>query len=235
MRKLAVTALIGFALSTLAVSANAETLVDVGVGNSVATGAGVVGASGDTWNRLGAGSLTASNLVDTSGHNTGESVTIVADNGGGGFANTSPNTSITQSYDWVHNGPNTAITVTLTGLTANSPYDLYFYNVTDPCCSDGRPGTVTASAANGGASAFVASNTTDSSWVAGQNYVELPVFADATGTLVFSEAEIGGGETDMNGFQLQSVPEPGSLAAMLGSGAVGLLAYGARRRRKAQR
>jgi hypothetical protein len=239
MKKLFVATSVCFAICTLAAVVNAGQLIDVGLASNNALGAGViynspllVGAGTDQWNHFGTGNQGPVSLFDTSGNATGVSATIVANNGGG-TSNTSPNTSITHSYDWTLSASN-PITVTLTGLTPGAYYDLYAISVSD---SGGaaRPGLVAAAAANGGASEAVAGNFTLSTWVSGQNYTSFYVEADKTGTVVFTDTltSMTDMETDLNGFQLLTVtPEPGSLVALLGAGAIGLLAARRSRRRK---
>ena len=213
--------------------AQANQLIDVGFGASSAVGAGVVGAAGDQWNQTpGAGNAftyTANNLIDTTGANTGASVTITANGGGAGFLNTSPNTSISQSYDWSTGNP---IQISLSGLTPNTPYSLYVYGVPDPNADLQRPGSFAVAAGNGGATATVTGDTTLLSWVPGVNYAELTVHTNALGQLSFTDNQING-ETDLNGFQLRNnTPEPASWCLM-GLASLGLLAVG--RRAKANR
>jgi hypothetical protein len=168
-------------------------------------------------------------LVNSSGAATGVSVSVHADGGGGGFHNTSPNTSISQSYDWTASG--TPISVSLTGLTPGGEYQLDTYSITDPCCGTTRPGTVAMAAANGGASEIVTADPSLSTWVLGSNYGFFDLKADGSGDINFSVTRING-EADLNGFQLQAVPEPTSLAALLGAAAIGLVAARRSRRRK---
>ncbi len=209
--------------------AQANQLIDVGVGTSTAVGAGVVGAAGDQWNQLGAGSLSASNLINSAGAPTAVAVSISANGGGGGFTNVSPNTSITQSYDWSTGNP---IQVSLSGLTPNTPYSLYVYGVPDPCCNDTRPGSFAVAAGNGGATATVTGDTTLLTWVPGANYAVMSAHSNGAGQLSFTDNQING-ETDLNGFQLQVyTPEPASWCLM-GLASLGLLAVG--RRAKANR
>ena len=74
-------------------------------------------------------------------------------------------------------------------------------------------------------------NPTLDTWVAGQNYVLLPVVADSSGDLTFTAARLNvNTEADLNGFQLIAVPEPSAWIALLGVAGMGLIGLVWRRR-----
>jgi hypothetical protein len=119
--------------------------------------------------------------------------------------------------------------VTLSGLAPNQAFDLYLYNAGDANIGAGRTST------------FIVNGITQTStWmadthalVAGDSYTEyVNAMSDGAGNLVITFGDGSGvTESDLNGLQLQAVPEPGTLA-LLASGAVLLLGY---QRRKALR
>ncbi len=212
-------------------------MIDVGLGSNpnAPTGAGVIGTGSDVWNHAGY-SANSQSLFDSNGHSTGVSMSVVATGNVGGLGNVSPNTTLSSEYDYTLSDV-TPITVSLTGLIPNEAYDLYAYSITDPCCGPQpgsaatRPGLISAALANGGASAPVTANPTLDTWVAGQNYVLLPVVADSSGDLTFTAARLNvNTEADLNGFQLIAVPEPSAWIALLGVAGMGLIGLVWRRR-----
>lgn len=190
------------------------------------SGAAVLGAAGDVWNSFDAGNPnTPTNygpfaLVDTASNATGISLSFNADGGViSGHSGTQPDPNLTNSY--LYNNTSGPITETLTGLAPNASYNLVLYVASDDALRGDR--SVTGSA---NTSAFAATGNPQSTFINGENVVELTVSADSTGALAIAENDgltNTSGEVDLNGLQLQSLatPEPGSLLLLcLGAGAL---------------
>ena len=114
------------------------------------------------------------------------------------FANT-PYDALMEDY--LYNG-GTPQTITLSGLAANSTYNLALYNAANV-------------AANGRTTYFtVNGNTQSSTWngssstlISGISYVDFTsAYSDGSGNLVITYTGNGSAEGDINGFQIQTAP-----------------------------
>jgi hypothetical protein len=161
------------------------------------------------------------------------------------------------SQSWVSNSSSETIIFALTGLTPNAPYNVYAYGggsnagngaaFSLPTANQGTGyGTGAgwqSTAALGGAagayttvlpatatyhSVFSASGGSNPTPEQGLTWVLLPAVADANGDLLLFNQENVNGKGYVNGFQIQSAPEPASIG-LLGAAALGLLS---RRRRE---
>ncbi len=225
--------------------------VDYG-GGGVATGptmsgAAVIGSAGDQWNGIADSAYTFSAypngitstalpLIYSTGINSPVTMTIATDGGSYDanepvWGNTSAFTTAGSPYsdlmqDLIYANAAGGGTITLSGLAANQAYNLVLYNAGDQNVGTGRATSFTV---NG----VTQSSTWDgltSTLVAGVDDVNYAsTMSDGSGNLVitFGPGSIAGvlsSEGDLDGFQLEVVPEPGTLA-LLASGAVLLLGY----------
>jgi uncharacterized delta-60 repeat protein len=193
------------------------------------SGAAVLGAVGDRWNGIDTSSGTAIPLFYADGSNSPVTMTFTSGGGydvnsyGGStpFAGT-PYGALMEDY--LYNG-GASQTVTLSGLTPRSTYDLVLYNAAD------------GSGAGRTTSFTVNTNTQSSTWIgssntliAGVDYVEFTsALSDSSGNLVITWSGNGAGEGDLNGFQIQphpALPAPGLDATFAGSGKT-LIGFGA--------
>jgi hypothetical protein len=150
------------------------------------------------------------------------------------------------NQSWFDNGTSESITFNLSGLTPSGVYNLYIYGSGQ---SNGYGGTFTAPVANRGPGYNAAANayTTEPTAAGmyrsvfdgtginptpeqGLSWVLLPVQADGSGNLSFTTAKDGlsGIKGSINGFQLDVVPEPSTLA-LAGAG-LGMMLMVIRRR-----
>jgi hypothetical protein len=221
-------------------SARAQ-LIDVnfysaGFGGSAASGAAVVGTATDQWNGIAADSGFGGpiNLVDANGNATFVTLSYNSPSGGAvvsANANIQPNASL--MYDYLFNNNGSGITVTLGGLAASTPYDLYIYLASNDGGGSARAANVTANLASG-----TATGNPETSFINGDNYLLLDVTSSALGTINIAETDAlanTSGEVDMNGLQITSVPEPstlflfvvGGLGLILSKGSYHSFAHGA--------
>ena len=219
------------ALSTLAVFAMAAAaqavLIDlqfssVGTGNPAQTGAAVVGTAGDIWNNSGngAGTLALNNVAGTS---SGVSLTW---SGAGGVFNVNPSNSGFNGTQWaplmsnyLYSSSSATVSLALTGLNSSLTYDLYLY--TQPAVDgSGRKASFTATGLTiTGPVTTLGANPSLNYFVLGTNYVKFSGLAPTVGgdlTITYTTPN----EADFNGFQIQSVPEPGTWALLALTGTV---------------
>jgi hypothetical protein len=135
---------------------------------------------------------------------------------------------------WVANGTAEGVAFVLNGLTPDASYDLYFYAAGS---SNGQGATFAMAAANGGGTASTNSSATSAyrsvfqadgvtPVPAGESWNMIPFTADNTGSVSFTAlASPGGVKPAINGFQIDSVPEPSAL------GLIALSALALRRRK----
>jgi hypothetical protein len=196
-----------------------------------ATGAAVIGAAGDVWNGLASTPPTAqpAALVASNGVASGASITWTSNGSWNAASSPSPNPALTEAYLYQTSGSGS---VDISGLDPNHTYQLYLYTQNN----DGNDrqsdftvtnGTGTATAQSGDGSQG------KSAWLLGTNYTEVTVSPNSHGQIDISFAPQSG-EADFNGLQLfdTSTPEPSSLVALLGLGAMGLFIAARRRRNR---
>ena len=182
------------------------------------SGAVVLGVSGDQWNNIEVNSGTGIPLIYVNGSNSPVTMTFTSGGGydvnafGGStpFAST-PYDALMEDYLFNSAVPQTN---TLSGLAANSKYNLVLYSAADVAGS----GRTTLFTVNG--------NTQSSTWngssstlIAGIDYVEFTsAMSDGSGNLVIIWTGNGSAEGDINGFQIQSVPPVSTLPVTQVSG-----------------
>jgi hypothetical protein len=119
--------------------------------------------------------------------------------------------------------------VTLTGLTPNQAYEFVAYSQGD--VNAGKQGAIASFGLNGN-SQTLTKDINAGTLIVGTTYVQWgSVAADGSGTLTLVMSGAAGAERDLNGFQLQAIPEPSTLG-LVSAGAALLLGY---QRRKAFR
>ena len=170
------------------------------------SGAAVLGAAGDQWNGINVNSGTGIPLIYANGSNS--PVTMTFTSGGGYDANSyggstpfasTPYDALMEDYLFTKGTPQT---ITLSGLVANSIYNLVLYNAGD----NASAGRLTLFYVNGN---FQDStwNASSSTFIAGVDYVEYTsAVSDGSGNLVITWIGNGSAEGDVNGFQIQFVP-----------------------------
>ena len=196
------------------------------------TGPAVTGSAGDQWNHLS--SYFGNNVAVTSsaGNATGVTLTWTSD----GFTNGSTTGFAGTQYENLmkreiyNNGTISPrfTTATFSGLLANSAFSLYVYTQGDNSgATNGR--TLTGSV-NGGTSVTTAGAVHGAStFILNQNYLLFTGTADALGKVALSWG--GSGEVDLNALQLDTVPEPGTLALLtLSLGVLGAMGRARRQR-----
>lgn len=219
-----------------------------GFGLTAYTGQGAAGGGGTTWNTttnaLGPNSnnnvqntYTYTGVVDSNGNPT--SVGFSFDNQGGGYDNSvTPDTNPTDAqtllqpyaFDYYNTGDGSSSdpTFSITGLESGGLYDVYVYAINGTYANRGTNVTI-------GSTTLSTANTQNTSFVAGNNYVEFTnVAADNTGSITgtylpgTAPTFGGNGEADFNGLQLVAVPEPTTLG-IFGAGLASLLLLKRRR------
>lgn len=217
-------------LTTLGYS---QPLIDVSFGDGSVTpsGAAVLGTAGDQWNAFDAsfGSFGPIPLFDTTGAGTSAAVSLLCD--GGVMAASSPSQPLPDlTHYYAFNNTGGWIAGEVEGLKANQAYNLVLYVASDDAVNGNR--AVSGAVFGSSVTPFSATGNPEASFVNGQNVVELQVTTNASGALTFIEGDGAGntsGEVDLNGLQVQAVPEPASLAAL----GIGFAALWARRKKKA--
>ncbi len=215
------------------------------------SGAALIGSAGDQWNGIADSQLTFSAypngitatalpLMYSTGINSPVTMTIATDGGSYNanepvWSNTSAFTTAGSPYsnlmqDLIYANGVGAGSITLSGLAANSQFNLVLYNAGDQNVAGDRASSFTVN----GVSQTSQWDGTTSTLVAGVSYVDYAsAMSDGSGNLVITFgpgmtlAGALSSEGDLDGFQLQAVPEPASLAIL---GVAGLLFAGWRRR-----
>ena len=183
---------------------------------------GVAAASdlGTYWNAIaatpyGTPSFTNSTTLKQSNGSTTSAVSFRLTSTSGLFGLSSAGATFADPLmnEWINpgNGSITAgnpASLTITGLSPFTVYNLYLY-------SQNGSEDYASTSFNFGSVKTATNTESDTSFVAGANYVEFTLVAngsgDISGTYYLAE---GGSIEGINGFQIQSVPEPASLATM---------------------
>jgi endoglucanase len=168
------------------------------------SGAAVLGAAGDQWNGINGANGSGIPLIYANGSNS--PVTMAFTSGGGynaydyggstPFTGTSYN-ALMETYLYNDGVPQT---ITLSGLQANSIYNLVVYNAANSSAT----GRTTYFAVNG--------NTLGSTWngssntlIAGVDFLDFPTaLSSSTGSLVITYTGNGSAEGDIDGFQIET-------------------------------
>lgn len=229
--------------ATLTIGASAvtarATLIDVNYeGNQTnnMTGAAILGSSGDTWNNIPNLPTNPTNLEEVNGSSSGISVT----NGtiSGDFSNSAPDTANPAALmnGYIYSSVSTGVSITLSGLAANSSFQLVVYGAGN---DSGQGDIFSYSNATGSWDNGISTTTGTSRdiTVAGAEGINYVVFNGTTSTGSFTITATANKSvlstnvySMINGFQLETaVPEPTSLA-LYGSGGLALLLVGRRRR-----
>jgi hypothetical protein len=185
-----------------------------GVGNTQ-SGAALVGSAGDVWNNLGASGASVA-LNNSGGSASGITLTWSGSawTVDSGFYNGFHSTAYGKLMDgYLYSIPaNGTRHLTLSGLTVGIDYNLYLYSEGDSG-SNGRRLTVNVNGV--GATTTAAAVYTVGTFIAGQNYLSLPVQADGSGQLDIAYSVGGGTQANLNGFQLAAVPEPAATTVVM--------------------
>lgn len=211
-----------FAISAWIGAANGA-LINVQFGSNSYSGAAVIGAGGDDWNLITTHTGTAS-LTDVTGAATG--VTMDSSSAGIGtlIGHGGPFDPPNQ-YANLFGGQATAFTsgtqinIVLENL-APGPYDLYLISA---CNFPGGPQSRSlAVTANGVGPVTIGPNNGATTIQVNTNYRVLHPIVGLDGMLTIIGSGASADEGNLNGFQLQSVPEPGALMLLI-SGVLGLV------------
>lgn len=205
------------------------------------SGAAVLGNSGDVWNVLdanpGTSATVVSGLLDSTGTNSGVSLSYLDFGGDGGFG-FSDSTSGTPVglFDGIAQGDNLGsgsgaaqLQFVFTGLPSSTTIDVVAYG-----SRSGGVGTHFFQTIGGSIDGSTSGTTTNISNGAGDAYTSFQLTTDALGSFTlytnFNSGSSAAGP--VNGFQLSytsAVPEPSTYALLLGLLSIGWIAY---RRRK---
>ncbi len=172
------------------------------------SGAAVLGKAGDHWNGINVSSGNGLPLMNADGSASAVKMTFTS--GGGydvnSFGGSTPFASTPYDAlmeDYLYNG-GTNRTITLSGLAANSAYDLVLYSAAND--GSGAAGRLTSFTINGISKSSVWDGSS-STLIAGVDYVEFQsALSDGAGILLITYNGNGSAEGDVNGFQIQSAP-----------------------------
>ena len=182
-----------------------------------ATGAAVIGATGNTWNNIGVNgsgvpavtnSASGIHLNTVAGATSGYTLSYSTYASGNSTATGAPDQQLMQQYLVAKfNVSAKTNTVTISGLSDNTVYDLYVYTASSDGVNNQRATTVTAygQSASSFAQSATASGNRNNVFAAGDNYVRLTPMSSSTGTITINQAlQAGAGEADLNGLQIVS-------------------------------
>jgi hypothetical protein len=212
-----------------------QSMIDIAFnwGGSTPSGAAYWGGASDQWNVFDAYNTTTGGpftLVDVNGGTTSVDMSYSADGAVKSLnTGTQPDPALTSYY--LFNNSSGSIDLDLAGLLPSQAYQLVMYVSSDDALAGDRSltGSVTGSAAVG----FSATGDPQSSFIPGENIVTLSAVSDAAGDLSIVESDGGTnttGEVDLNGLQIQAVPEPSPVSIL----ALGIVPAITRRRRKSK-
>lgn len=170
------------------------------------SGAAVLGAAGDQWNGINTSGGSGIPLIYVNGSSSTVTMTFtsgggynVNDYGGSTPFSSTPYNALMENYLY-NNG--TLQTITLSGLAANSPYNLVLYNAANVSAA----GRTTYFTVNGAAQSSTW-NGSSSTLIAGVDYVDFAsALSDGSGNLGITYTGNGSTEGDINGFQIQAAP-----------------------------
>lgn len=210
-----VASVVGVVAICISASPASAALVNVdfnssGPGTSVGTFAGTGILGGGTWNGVtvnqNAQALAPTALLDSSGAASGISVAIPAYQGAWNLAS-QPATSwkpLLGDYLYVTAAGQSTATINLSGLGSSTVWDLVFYAADGG--GEGSDFTIGATTKRTTDSGSIGATLT-----AGDEYVLFNnVVSDGSGAISITWANYGTPGSVLNGFQIQSVPEPSS-------------------------
>lgn len=170
------------------------------------SGAAVLGAAGDQWNGINVSSGTGIPLSYVNGSKSPVTMTFTSAGGYNAYSysGTTPFTGtpyVALMENYLYNGRLGTFapqTITLSGLAANSPYNLVLYSAADSAALS-RTNFFTV---NGNTQSSIW-NGTSSALISGTNYVEFPTaMSDGSGNLAITWTGTNSAEGDINGFQI---------------------------------
>ena len=175
------------------------------------SGAAVLGQAGDQWNGINTSSSTGIPLIYANGSSSPVTMTFTSAGGYNVFSYSGTTPFVNSPYqdlmeNYLYNGRLgvfTNQTITLSGLVANSTYNLVLYSAADTA----GVGRVTYFTVNNNTLTNTW-NGTSSTLIAGTDYVEFAsATSDGSGNLVVGWTGTNGAEGDVNGFQIQANSE----------------------------
>ena len=202
-------------LLTAVSAASASSVIDVqfsaGSGHAQ-TGAAVVGYTGDVWNDFTTGTLANQFLVNTSGTQSGVTLSFSSaqsyesDVSYTQFTGT-PYANLMQGYLVDRGTPD--LDLTFGGLAAGQAYGFYIYTQGD----DNSKNRSIGISANGGAQVS-STQSNIGTFVEGDNYLYIVATANSHGVIDLEGRDLNG-EGNINGVQLLAVPEPSSVVLLM--------------------
>ena len=198
-------------------SANAATKLvnfDAAIQAGGATGAAILGASGDYWTEYTLANGTPLPLFTSAPGYNNSGYNLIAAGWGGTYGGASYGVTgfVPLTGDYFYDSDGSA-TITVTGLTIGDTYDWVLYTNQG---GGGRPIDITVDGTTKSSSGAI----DRTGLVQGVNYLRFTGTVTNTNLVAsFAFATGNVGEMDFNGFQLQTtpIPEPSSLAVFMGS------------------